>query len=121
LFLNSLIKKEGKAMPEERKFKRRCVICRRDYWKQDLVRIRQSNLGVCLQWKGAIFDLSSALPSSLPPVPQGRSAYLCTSPECVSKVPLQKGRYMAQALRSSISVQALESLANTLQHPPTST
>lgn len=110
-----------KSMPDTRKFKRRCLICRGDYAKKDLFRLRQSNLGLCLQWEGAIFALSSALASSLSPVPHGRSAYLCTSSECVSKVPLQKGRSVAQALRTSISQQTLESLVNTLQHPPTST
>ena len=109
------------SMPDERKFKRRCLMCRCNYAKKHLFRLRQSNLGLCFQWQDAIWTGSSTQASSVFPVLQGRSAYLCTSPECVSKVPLQKGRQVAQALRTSISPETLESLVNALQHPSTST
>ncbi len=100
-----------------RKFKRRCLICHGYFLKQDLFRIRRSNTNFWLQWKDA--DLLK--PSLSTPAIQGRSAYVCTSSDCLSKVPLQKGRHLAHALRASISPQDLESLTETLQNPPTQT
>ncbi|MCE2930204.1 MAG: DUF448 domain-containing protein [Vampirovibrionales bacterium] len=101
---------------DERKFKRRCFICRGYHLKQALFRIRKMDAVLLVQWQ----DTCLTTPSS-PPVTQGRSAYLCTSTDCVSKVPLQKGRHLAHALRSTFSLQDLESLTDTLQNPPTQT
>ncbi|MFN9690655.1 MAG: YlxR family protein [Vampirovibrionales bacterium] len=98
---------------DERKFKRRCFICRGYHLKQALLRIRKTDAVLWVQWQ----DTCLTTPSS-PPVTQGRSAYVCTSSDCLSKVPLQKGRHLAHALRASISPQDLESLTETLQNHP---
>ena len=104
---------------DERKFNRRCFICRGYHLKQALFRIRKMDTVLWVQWQ----DTCLTTPSSPPvtPVTQGRSAYVCASSDCVSKVSLQKGRHLAHALRPSVSLQDLESLTNTLQNPPTQT
>ena len=97
----------------ERKFKRRCLVCRNYFLQKEMFRIRKQDATFLGQWASPVVTVLS--PHSLC---QGRSAYLCSSQACWVKIPLQKGRLLSQALRTQLSSQALESLMETLQNPP---
>ncbi|MEX1376412.1 MAG: YlxR family protein [Eubacteriales bacterium] len=88
-----MVKKQQK--PQRKKPIRMCVGCRERFLKIDLIRVVRTPEGdVCIDKKGKM---------------SGRGAYICKSPECLTKA------YKTKALQRALEVEINDDLLNQLK------
>ena len=79
-----------------------CVICREKKNKSELIRIvNNAEEGVCVDASGKM---------------NGRGAYICTDPECISSKKAQKA--LSAALKTEVTDEAFELIQKKIQKGP---